>query len=335
MSDSLHDPPARATMTAMPALLRHVPRIESRAAIASLVAGVSLMSLKFAAYFLTNSSAVFSDALESTVNVAAAGFAIYSLSLAHRPADIDHPYGHGKIEFVAAGFEGSMILLAALVSVVRAVDSLLHNFQINTGAIGVGLGLMALALFVNGALGAVLLRVGRTAQSATLRADGHHLLSDAITSVAAIAGLLIVRFTGWRLADPIAALIVAAYIGRTGVILMRGAVAGLMDRQDVEDERLLQSILDAHIGPAGKPPRICSYHKLRHRHSGRYHWVDFHLVVPADWNVDRGHRVASAIEHEIELALGIGNATAHIEPCAQPRCASCEFASSEVNSAPG
>src|SRR5665213_487343 len=317
-------------------LFRYVPKVEARAATASLVAGVVLTSLKFIAYYLTNSSAIFSDALESIVNVAAAGFAIYALSVAHRPPDVDHPYGHGKIEFLAAGFEGSMILLAAVVAVIRAIDALLHHFA-DLKAVGMGLGLMAVALLVNGLLGGLLVRVGRRAKSATLEADGHHLLSDAITSIAAISGLLVVRVTGWGYADPIAALLVAAYIGRTGVMLMRDAVAGLMDRQDTHDERLLRSILDAHCGPAGQPPRICSYHKLRHRHSGRYHWVDFHLVVPADWQVDRGHRVASTIEYEIEQALEIGNATAHVEPCHEPGCAACglEAVNGSVRLGPG
>ena len=96
-----------------------------------------------------------------------------------------------------------------------------------------------------------------------------------------------------------------------------------MDRQDAADEKLLREILDAHVGPAGREPRICSYHKLRHRHSGRYHWVDFHLVVPAAMDVAQGHEMASAIEYEIEQALGEGNATAHVEPCSDRACATC------------
>ena len=160
-------------------------------------------------------------------------------------------------------------------------------------------------------------------QSATLEADGQHLLSDAITSVAAIVGIIIVELTHWNYADPIAGLLVAGYIGFMGVSLMRGAVAGLMDQQDAKDEKLLRQILDSHVGPAGTEPRICSYHKLRHRHNGRYHWVDFHIVVPPHWDVQRGHKVASAIEYEIEKALTIGNATAHIEPCQDEPCLFC------------
>jgi divalent metal cation (Fe/Co/Zn/Cd) transporter len=118
-------------------------------------------------------------------------------------------------------------------------------------------------------------------------------------------------------------MVVSVYIARTGLRLVRQAVGGLMDRQDVEDEALLRRILDGHLGPAGAEPRICGYHKLRHRHSGRYHWVDFHITVPADWDIARGHKVASAIEYEIEQALGEGNATAHVEPCEERDCVSC------------
>ena len=299
----------------------NVPSIERRAAIASLAAAISLSVLKFIAYFATNSSAIFSDAVESIVNVAASAFAIYSLYLSHQPADDDHPYGHGKVEFISAAVEGGMVLAAAMVSIVKAVDTLIHHVELHFEQLGLGIALLAVALAVNGALGWALVGIGRRQDSATLIADGRHLLSDALTSVAAIVGVIIVRATGWRYADPLAALVVAGYVAVMGVELVRDAVAGLMDRQDSADERLLRSILDAHV--AGREPKICSYHKLRHRHSGRYHWVDFHIMVPADWDIRRGHQVASTIEYEIEQALGIGNATAHVEPCADASCGTC------------
>ncbi len=117
---------------------------------------------------------------------------------------------------------------------------------------------------------------------------------------------------------------VSAYIAWVGLGLVRHALGGLLDRQDEADETLLRSILDGHLGPGGRPPRICGYHKLRHRHSGRYHWVDFHLHLPAAWNVERGHRVATSIEREIQEALGEGTATAHVEPCNHADCDRCD-----------
>lgn len=308
----------------MRSLLRHVPADESRAALVALAVGIALTGVKFAAYFLTGSAAVFSDAVEGIVNVAAASFALYSIVLAHQPADANHPYGHGKVEFLSGGFEGGMILLAAVVSSVKATDDLLHGTELVHARLGLGLVLMALTLPVNGAVGLYLVRTGRRKGSVTLVADGHHLMTDALTSVVALASLAVVRFTGWRYADPIAAFVVSLYIGRTGIRLLRQSIGGLMDRQDAEDEELLRRILDSHVGPAGREPRICGYHKLRHRHSGRYHWVDFHITVPPDWNIERGHRVASSIEYDIEQALGEGNATAHVEPCSAGACPLCD-----------
>ena len=116
---------------------------------------------------------------------------------------------------------------------------------------------------------------------------------------------------------------VSVWIAITGASLIRKSIAGLMDETDVADDALLRAILDAHVGPGGKEPMICSYHKLRHRHNGRYHWVDFHICLPSHWDIQRGHEVASALEFELETALGEGNATAHVEPCEGDRQAIC------------
>ncbi|MGB7156985.1 MAG: cation diffusion facilitator family transporter [Tepidisphaeraceae bacterium] len=302
--------------------VRHVPRAEAVAAGASVIVSLLLLGVKFTAYYITGSAAIFSDALESIVNVIASFVALYSLFLAHQPADAQHPYGHGKAEFLSAGFEGGMILVAAVVIAFRAVEEMIQG----PGAhqLDVGLVLVAVAGAVNGGVGLLLLSAGKRRGSIALVADGKHLLADAITSGAVVVALLIMWFRpDWTWVDPIAALLVAGYIARMGLGLLSHSTAGLMDTQDAEDEKLLREILDAHVGPSGVEPRICSYHKLRHRHSGRYHWVDFHMMVPATWDVRRGHEAASAIEYEIERALGEGNATAHVEPCANDACASC------------
>ena len=301
--------------------LRHVPRAEAFAAATSVVVSLVLLGVKFTAYYLTDSAAIFSDALESIVNVFASLVAAYSLFLAHQPADAQHPYGHGKAEFLSAGFEGGMILLAAAVIAFRAVEEMFQG----PGAqqLQVGLILVAVAGGVNGAVGLLLLQAGKRRGSIALVADGKHLLTDAITSAAVVIALAIMWLKpAWTWVDPIAALLVAAYIAVMALQLLSHSTAGLMDRQDARDDQLLRDILDAHASGATEP-RICSYHKLRHRHSGRYHWVDFHVMVPATWDVRRGHEVASAIEYEIERALGEGNATAHVEPCADIACASC------------
>jgi cation diffusion facilitator family transporter len=288
----------------------------------SLVVSLVLVGAKFFAFLLTGSAAIFSDALETVVNVAAAAFAMYSLSVAHTPADPDHPYGHGKIEFFAGGFEGGMIFLASLFAIGKAVQTLLYG-GLKSQNLATGTLVMAGALTLNAFAGLYLARVGRRTRSVTLEADGKHLLADAITSVFAVIALMLVRATGHEWIDPVVAMVVAVYIAGIGVVLMRRSAGGLMDRQDRADQVLLERILDSHLGTSGREPHICSYHKVRHRHSGRYHWVDFHIMVPPDWDVRRGHEVASAIEYEIEQALGEGNATAHIEPCKNTACESC------------
>jgi len=312
-------------MPTLPANVENVPKLEARAAAISLGVGGALMLAKFAAFFLTGSAAIFSDALESIVNVAAAAFATYSLFLAHRPADADHPYGHGKIEFLSAGFEGGMVLLAAIVAAIQALIGLARGSpDLQSGRLVDGLMLIGCTVIVNAGLGAYLIRIGRRQQSLALEADGHHLISDVWSGVFALAGVGAVKLTGLRWLDPLAAIGVAAFISRTGVSLLRRSAAGLMDEQDQNDSRTLQRLLDAHVGPNGNEPRICSYHKLRHRHSGRYHWVDFHLVLPADWDIAHGHQVATTIEDEIEQTLREGNATSHIEPCIRPDCGHCQ-----------
>ncbi|CAN5517248.1 cation diffusion facilitator family transporter [soil metagenome] len=294
---------------------------EKRAMILSLVVGIVLMAIKFVAYGMTGSAAIFSDALEGIVNVLASCFALYAVSLAARPADAEHPYGHGKIEFMSAGFEGGMILIASLVMAARVGQEIYQGPHVEN--VGSGLILIAAAMFVNGGVGWYLLQMGRKRGAITLEADGKHLLSDAVTSAGVLVALAFVKLTGWKWADPIAALVVTLYIGFIAAGLLRKAVAGLMDQQDIDDEKRLTNLLDNHIGPDKKEPHICSYHKLRHRHSGRYHWVDFHMMVPAWWDITRAHSVASAIEYEIEQMLGEGNATAHIEPCAKADCPNC------------
>lgn len=299
-----------------------IPRAEKFAIGLSIVLGFSLLILKFIAYWLTHSAAIFSDAVESIVNVMASVVALWALAVAHTPPDENHPYGHGKVEFISAAFEGGMIALAALFILLRTIDQLFFH-KTEPSQIDLGLLLMVIAMVLNGVAGVALVRLGNQQHSLTLVADGKHLLADAVTSVAVVIALVLVWLTGWAWVDPVVALGLAFYIAYTGVHVMRESYGGLMDKQDIEDEKQLVKILEAHAMPNGQEPRICSYHKLRHRHSGRYHWVDFHIMVPRDLSVADGHHVASAIEYEMEQVLGAGNATAHIEPCDDRDCLNC------------
>jgi cation diffusion facilitator family transporter len=298
---------------------------EARLMQLSLLLGVILMCVKFWAYYRTGSTAIFSDAMENVVNVLAAGFALYAVTLASRPADWDHPYGHGKIEFMSAGFEGGMILIAGLLVIARALQSIvLHQ---SPRQIGLGVEVSVVSLLVYGIAGLFLRQRGKQVESIAVEAEGVHLLGDALTSLVVVGGLLVVHLTGQASMDAVAGLVVSFYLMWQAWGLVRRSAAGLMDEQDAADSELLGRILDAHVSTASRPgrkPEICGYAHVRHRHSGKHHFVDFHLRVPAWWDVQRGHEVASAIESEIETGLAHSSATAHIEPCASVTCPCCK-----------
>jgi cation diffusion facilitator family transporter len=285
---------------------------ERRAALAAVVVGALLMGAKFAAYHLTRSTVVFSDAMESIANVLASGVAFYALTKAHTPADEDHPYGHGKAEFISAGFEGGVICVAAMLILVKAIDQAFFATH-EIVQLNIGVWLIAATIVINGGLGWWLWGTGRRSGSMTLEADGKHLLGDALTSAGAILAMLLVKATRIEWLDPLLAAGFGLYVGWQGWGLVRRSIAGLTDEQDAEDARRIEAILQSHVD--GAPPRICSFHKVRHRHSGRYHWVDLHIRVPADMDTRTAHDIASTIEEEIEGQLGEGNATAHVEPC--------------------
>lgn len=308
-----------------PRAIRNTPdsyASERNAVLVSLGVGVGLMLIKFAAFFVTGSSAIFSDALESIVNVLASGFALWAVRLSYQPADETHPYGHGKVEFLSAALEGAMIALAAVVILFEAIRSLIAGATITESNANWGALLIAIAMLVNGVIGFYLIAHGKKVGSIALEADGKHLLSDAVTSAVVLAALFVVKMTGWHWVDPLCAIAVAIYIAVIGLGLVRRSAAGLMDEQDPDDDLKIRALLDAHVR-GDREPKVCSYHALRHRHTGRYHWVDFHLVVPADWGIARAHEAASVIEGRIEKELHYADATAHIEPCVAAGCKRC------------
>jgi cation diffusion facilitator family transporter len=306
-----------------PPALHSDSRADLRAALWTLFLGFLLLGLKFVTYFLTGSTAVFSEGLESIVNVFAASLTVYAIILAHAPADRRHPYGHGKAEFITAAFEGGMLLAAGFVMVFRSLELLINGATVQK--LDAGLAIVAFMAVASGLLGSNMIRRGKTSGSLALEAVGHQFMSDAVTTLIVLITLIAVKLTGRSWLDPIGGLLMAGYVSYVAATLMRRSFAGLMDEQDIADDKLIRRLLDGHVHQPGQPQSatICSYHKLRHRHSGRYHWVDFHLVVPGDWSIDQGHRVASRIEYEIEQALGEGNATAHVEPCNGITCPVC------------
>lgn len=277
-------------------------------AVTALVAGSALMLLKFGVFWVTDSAAALSDALESVINVVAAGVMLYSLRVANRPADATHPYGHGKAEFMAVAFEGAMILLAGLTIAFEGVRRLVEGRA--PRQVDLGLVLVAVVGALAAGLAYYVWRSGVRLGSAALVADGKHLLTDAVSTLGVLIALALVRITGWWWLDPAAALLLAAAILMTSWRLLGDSINALMDRVDPDDERVVREILDDEVARGA----ILGHHKARTRRNGRFCWVDMHIQVDAGMSVAEGHELASRIEHRIEEALGEGNATAHVEP---------------------
>jgi cation diffusion facilitator family transporter len=293
-------------------------RLRVGAALASLLVGALLLATKFYAWRLTGSASILSDALESIINVVASGFAIYSVIMAGKPPDEDHPYGHGKIEFFSAGFEGSLIMVAALGIVWAALPKILSPTEIP--ALDLGLALMAGTSAVNLGLGLFLIRLGKKTKSLTLVADGKHVLTDVYTSLGVILGLLVVRMTGQLWLDGLTALLVAANILFTGWRLMRHAFAGLMDESDPE---LLDEICE--LLEKNRPPQWIDVHRLRAWRSGAYVHTDFHLILPHDITLVEAHDQVKHIEALLEERFdNLIDVLIHVDPCREDECCGCE-----------
>jgi cation diffusion facilitator family transporter len=268
---------------------------------------------------MTGSTAVLSDALESIVNVLAAVFALGGLLFAGRPADRNHPYGHGKIEFFSAAFEGGLIAFASILIVYEAVRSLVAGSDVHQ--IGLGLLIVLGSALVNLALGLYLVRTGRRYVSLTLIADGQHVLADVWTSAGIIVGLGLVRLTGRAWLDPVVALLVALWLMATGFRLVRHAAGGLLDE---EDPLLLKRVLDAlqkYVGGG-----VIRVHHLRAIRSGRFQHVEAHLVVPEFWSVEHAHDLSEDVAARVMRDLGAeGEMVFHTDPCHRIYCAVCDL----------
>lgn len=293
--------------------------VRVRAGAISLVVSILLLAAKYQAYRLTGSTAILSDALESIVNVVAAIFALGGIIFAGRPADRNHPYGHGKIEFFSAAFEGGLIAFAAVVILYEVVLSLVVRLQVRE--LDTGLLIISGAGLANLALGLFLVWTGRKHQSLTLLADGQHVLSDFWTTVGIVVGLLLVRVTGTWWLDPLVAAVVAVNLMWTGFRLVRHAAGGLLDEEDTLLLNRLLGVLGGHVGQG-----IIRVHHLRAIRAGRFHHVDAHLVVPEFWSVDRAHEVAEDLADRVIRALGVdGELIFHTDPCHRAYCPMCDL----------
>lgn len=282
----------------------------TRAAWTSLCVGASVLGLKFVAWWLTGSVALYSDALESIVNVMAATVALFAVRIAARPADDDHPYGHSKAEYFSSGAEGVLILIAAVSIAAAAIPRILAPQPLEQ--VWVGLAVSVAASLVNLAVSRSLLTASKRFHSITLEADAHHLMTDVWTSGGVLVGVGAVVLTGWNILDPIIALLVAANIVWTGVKIVRSSVLGLMDTAiGPEHQAALQAVLSSYA------PRGVIATDLRTRQSGAEQFIAFHVSVPGDWTVTRGHDLVGEIERDVRTALPRANVIIHMEPAAE------------------
>jgi cation diffusion facilitator family transporter len=274
----------------------------------SLAAAVILLGAKVTAAVITGSSAIYSDAAESVVHFLAVCFAAWALRLAHKPADETHHFGHDKVAFLSAGFEGAMISAAALLIFYEAVRQILFGVEIKN--LGFGIAVTAAAAGLNLVLGLSLLAVGKRSGSPLLRANGHHVLTDVWSSAAVLVALGLYKFTGWVWWDPLAAILAALNILRVGYKLIRESLGGLLDESDPAVEKRIHDLLEREVSRRG-----LSYHNLRYRHSGRTHWVEFHLVFDDSLPVGEAHAAATLIESSVaELLKPDGRVISHLEP---------------------
>ncbi len=277
----------------------------------SVAAAILTITLKGIAYFLTGSVGLLSDALESVVNLVGALMALAMLTIAARPADEDHAYGHSKAEYFSSGVEGMLILVAALGICITAIPRLITPKPLEQ--VGLGLAVSVAASFINFFVSIVLSRAGKKYNSITLEADAQHLMTDVWTSAGVLLGVGAVSLTGWERLDPIVAILVAGNIVWSGVSIMRKSAFGLMDTAlSVEEQNSIQQVLD-HYTQSG-----VQFHALRTRQSGARKFVSLHVLVPGEWTVHRSHQLLESIEADIRNSLPGVTVFTHLESLDDP-----------------
>lgn len=280
-----------------------------RMAALSIAASIVTLVLKFGAYFLTGSVSLLSDAAESLVNLTAGLVAFGALTIAARPADEDHAYGHDKAEFFSSGVEGALILVAAASIIFAAINRFLHPSPLNE--LGFGLLISVAAAGVNYGVALIMLKVAKRHDSITLEADAKHLMTDVWTSAGVVGGLAVVMFTppSWQILDPIMAVLVGLNIIHTGIDLLRRSWDGLMDAALPTDE---VARIEAAI--RGEIPADASFHDLKTRKSGPRRFVEFHLLLPGGTTVKDSHHLCDRIEAAVGAAFPKAYVTIHVEP---------------------
>jgi cation diffusion facilitator family transporter len=278
----------------------------------SIAAAIVTMGLKAAAYLMTGSVGLLSEAVESLVNLAGGIMALSMLTVAARPADEDHAYGHGKAEYFSSGVEGTLIMIAAVIIGWASVGRLITPRPLEK--IGAGLVVATVAALVNLGVAVLLIRKSREHDSITLEANAHHLFTDVWTSAGVVVGVGAVGITHWGWLDPAVALVVAANIIWTGVKIVQRSVSGLMDKAiSVEDVAVVRDLLDVYRKDG------IQFHALITRQAGAQKFVSMHVLVPGDWTVTRGHELLEQIEADIRRAIPRTIVFTHLESLDDPK----------------
>jgi cation diffusion facilitator family transporter len=294
-------------------------RATVRSSWVSLILSIVIMGSKFAAYEMTHSTAVLSDAVESIVNVLAAIVAVFVMRAVAEPADEEHPYGHGKLEYFSAAFEGGLIAFASLAIANEAIHALLRGEALNKPGIG-GL-IMVGAAVLNLLLGLHLRGVGKKYKSEALLASSTHVISDVWTTVAVIVGLVVVMVTKINWIDPLVALLVAFQLGYSGYKIVRKSGGALIDEAEPESLKELSAAFQDN-----KEPWVVDVHNIKVIRSGHFHHIDGHLVVPEYWDVAKTHAHAHTYEQAIVAAYPFdGEIAFHVDPCERKYCNQCEM----------
>ena len=285
----------------------------------SLITGTVLMAMKFVAYCLTGSNFILSDAAESIVNVLAAAFAYFSVSLSAMPKDHNHPYGHGKVEFFSAFVEGILIMFAALLIIIKATYSLFHPEPLH--AIIIGAAIICFTSIVNGFLGFYLIRKSVSLHSLTIEADGRHLLTDMVTGIGLVIGLVLIYFTRIEALDSVLSLLVGIYISFTGYKLTRKSIAGLMDEADFKIVEHVVEILNTRRSDAW-----IDIHNLRAQKYGNELHIDCHLTLPNYFDLNRVHDEVKSVEQLVNSGVSvITELFIHTDPCIPQCCNYCNM----------
>jgi cation diffusion facilitator family transporter len=307
MAEHLLSDAANPTLTTTP-----VPERSARSfAVLSLVAAVLTIGLKLGAYLLTGSVGLLSDAAESVINLVAAGVAFWMLTVASRPPDEEHAFGHSKAEYFSSGVESSLILLAAAGIAWAAWGRLFNPEPLQNIEAGSLVSLIATG--INGGVALVLLRAGKRLRSITLTAGGRHLLTDVWTSLGVLTAVVLVQFTGWLVLDPVIALLVAANILWIAVRLMNDSAHGLLDTAlPTPDQEIISTALSKYEAKG------IEFHALRTRVAGQRRFISLHVLVPGNWSVQRGHALCEQIERDLTQLLPKSTVFTHLEPLDDP-----------------